>query len=157
MARESDILQAILDRLRSELQLGERTAFLALSHSEPPKVPRAGDWVLTVTPGRSQYPLEEQAFGQQLVEELVITVTIYTRIALDPVDHAEALILDATRGLAEAKRRVARALAGRMLFSGPTPLVRDALELRFASEIHYAPEAHIAWQELDFAVRFDWD
>jgi len=154
---EMKVLQRIKQVLIDEtnFDLTPRTCVIALGAWVPPKVPRGGKFFVTISPNRSDYPIDEQDY-QQLTERFVVTVTPYTRVDLDPADIAEKILGDATRGLYIAKDEILRCLAGRMLFdSSGMPILREHLRVRFCSEPHYDQEARIAWIEIDFDAVFD--
>jgi len=151
----TSVLNAVVQVLRSELELSDRQCYLSIMPRLAPRILRGGKAVITVAPGRSQFPVPEQG-TQQCVEEWFVTITIFTRVDLDPVDHAEAVLSDAERGLLGWKERILQTLVGRALFDEQNnPLLRDPLEAQFVTEVQFDPDKRVAWIELDFVARFD--
>ncbi|MBC7078108.1 MAG: hypothetical protein H5T92_07380 [Synergistales bacterium] len=154
---ESEILQAIRQILivKTALGLNERTCLLTLSEFVPPKMPRGGRYFVTIAPNRSDFPIDEQD-EQQLTERMVVTITAYVRVDLDPVDTAAAILLDAQRGLYMAKQEIILSLAGKMLFDAASrPLLREHLRVTFCSEPRHDTEQRLAWLSVDVQAVFD--
>lgn len=154
---EMKVLRRIKQLLIEEinLDLTSRNCVITIGVWGPPKIPRGGKFFVTISPNRSDYPIDEQDY-RQLAERFVVTVTPYTRVELDPADVAEKILGDVSRGLYVAKDEILRCLAGRMIFDeGGLPMLREALRARFCSEPRYDEEARVAWIEIDFDAVFD--
>ncbi|MCX7634206.1 MAG: hypothetical protein N2Z74_00490 [Syntrophales bacterium] len=154
---EMKVLRRIKQLLIEEinLDLTSRNCVITIGVWVPPKIPRGGKFFVTISPNRSDYPIDEQDY-RQLAERFVVTVTPYTRVELDPADVAEKILGDVSRGLYVAKDEILRCLAGRMIFDeGGLPMLREALRARFCSEPRYDEEARVAWIEIDFDAVFD--
>ena len=153
---QADALQALVAKLRSDLGLSEPRCYFSLSPFVPPKIPRAGDYVIAVSPGASTFPEEEQhtAF---CIEHQFVSTTIYTRVELDPVDKAEQLLLEATRGLYQVKRLVMKSLVGADLLHQGQPFLAQLLRLESAQEPNYDQQKRVAWLELVWRMTFHHD
>lgn len=154
---EADILQAIRTLLihNTGLGLNSNTCLISLNPNLPPKIPRGGKFFVRLCPNRSDFPLEEQDY-QQLAERMVVTVVPYVRIEIDPVDSAEVLLFEQSRGLYRAKDEIIQCLAGKMLFDqAGQPMLREHLRVTFCGEPEYDQENRIAWLTIDVNAVFD--
>lgn len=167
---QSVVLERIVDRLRSALDLTERQCFIALSPQHLPKMPKGGEYFVAVSGGGGQFVEGEQVPGN-ITEQWSVYVTAYSRIQLDSTDHADSLLMDDGRGLLKMKKRILAALVGQDLTvdteesSGSSEIaptfLRQLLFARSATEPGAAElnpgNLQIGVITLEFGVEFDWD
>lgn len=160
---QADVFEAVTLHLRRALGLNDRQCYETLDPYSP-KIPKGGDYFVTVAPGEGQYDVEHQIGGgeDQLTENSVVTVTAYTRIKLDSTDHDEKLLRDARRGVFVLKRKILKALVGSDPTIGGNEFLRQLIYARHA----HAPQIleastdnrlRLACISIDFGVDFDWD
>lgn len=157
------VLERLVARLRDQLNFTDRQCYETLDPFSPPIIPKGGRWCVAVAAGDSAFVTGEQVAGN-FTEEWTVTVTIYTRMALDPADHAEKWLRDAGRGMLVLKRKVLAALVGYDL--------TDPDDNTFLRIPLYATRAHrplvaertgdgtkilLGMQSLEFRVDFDWE
>jgi len=153
---QETVLEAVVDQLRTQLGLNRRTCWETL---EPlaPKIPKSGEFFVTVSPGPGQFVEGEQQVGN-ITEQWTITVTAYSRIKLDSTDHDEKLLRDARRGLLQAKRKILQSLVGQDIQDPDRDVfLRQLLYAISCSRPEHDSSKHIAWISLEFGVDFDWD
>lgn len=110
------ILNAVVARLISQISgLTASTCFL--SDAPEPAANVTGSTFLTVAPSGSRFDEEAQigAGEQELIEYAGVSVTIFTKMQLDRVEHATSLLTEETRGLLAMKKSVLKALVGHNL------------------------------------------
>lgn len=154
------ILQRIAARLRSELGLNDRQVFLTLEPTAAPTIPPGGDVCLTVALGDGRFDEANQIGGtrETLVEETSVTVTAYVRTKLDAGDHAEALLLEAARGLLVWKQRILKALDGIDLADdNDSRLLVQYLNAIQSWRPRIDGHTQIAMIAVAFTVDFNWD
>lgn len=121
---QGDILDAIVLRLRSQLDLGEKNCYEAGENPEI-AIPTGGDFWLVVEQGGGHFNEIEDQHLHQCCESSDVIVTIYSRIKTDRTNSDANLLKDEKRGLLKIKNRVLRALVGHALI-----LVDDTAPLR---------------------------
>lgn len=161
--KQDVVLERVVARLRDQLEMSDRQCYETLDALSPPFVPKGGQWCVAVSAGASTFETGEQA-PVNFTEEWSITATLYTRIALDPADHAEKWLRAAGRGMLVIKRNLLAALVGHDL--------TDEDGNTFLRTPLYATRAHapvvversgegdrtlLGLQSVDFGVDFDWD
>lgn len=155
--QEADVLLAFRERLKSELALPENRCYLTTEPEAPPKIPRGGDYFVSIALGDSQFVTDNQA-PEQISEENTVIVTFYTRVQLDTPDAGERVLLLAARGLLPIKRKILKALVGHDLAlpTGET-FLRQLLFATHAARPRYDAQEAIAYQSISFAVDYDVD
>jgi len=156
---QSAVLDRLVEFLRAELPLEERSCYLAIEPLSPPVIPKSGDYFVTVSPGPGNF-VEGEQVPVNVTEEWSITVTAYTRVRLDSTDHHRQLMLNASRGLIILKRRLLKALVGVDLAieaNGTEGFLRNYLYAKSATQPQWDEKKGIAWIGVDFGVDFDWD
>lgn len=157
------VLERIVDRLRSQLDLSDERCYDTLDPNSPPLVPPGGEYFIIVSPGTGRFVEGEQA-PPNVTEEWTITVTLYVRVHLDRTGRDAEVLRNAGRGLFGVKWLVLRALVGHDLATDD--------EDTFLRQLCYAtgtaaPEVVEGRREmgalflyrlqLEFAIEFDWD
>ena len=160
---QSAILDRLVDFLRAELPLGERSCYLTINPAAVPVIPKGGDYFVTVSPGPGRF-VEGEQVPVNVTEEWSITVTAFTRIKLDSTDHDKQVLLNAARGLIVLKRRLLKALVGVDLAieaDGAEGFLRNLLFAKSATRPEHGQwtggEQMLSWISVDFGVDFDWD
>lgn len=150
------VLTQIVETLREKLGLNSRQCWETLEPMAP-KLPIAGDFFVTVSPGDGRFAEGEQQVAN-LTEQWVITVTIYSRVKLDSTDHEEKLLHDPRRGLFIAKHKVLQALIGQDIQTDDRNLfLRELLYAISCTRPQHDESKHVSWLSIDFGVDFDWD
>lgn len=159
--QQAAVLTAIAARLRSALTLAANQCYLSALPLHP-KMLRGGPWFLAVSPGTGSFVEGEQAIGN-CTEETTVTITMYSRIAVDRADEDDKSLTDTSRGLLAIKQKVLTALVGHDLVAAAgNTFVRQLLFCRRCGppvllEESGAPNNIVAAMQLDFGVMFDWD
>ena len=161
--KQDVVLERVVARLRDQLKMSDRQCYETLDALSPPIIPKGGQGCVAVSAGASTFVTGEQA-PVNFTEEWSVTVTVYTRMALDAADHAEKWLRAARRGMLVLKRDVLAALVGYDL--------EDKDGHTFLRTPLYATRAHapvvversgerdrtlLGLQSIDFGVDFDWD
>ena len=109
---EAEVMEIVIDHLRTTLELNERECYETVSPLTPPLTPLS-EWWLSVSPGEGNYDEAMQSGGgrNQVTEEWQLLVTGYTRIRLDSTDRDMQLLREANRGLLQIKRRILDTMA----------------------------------------------
>ena len=155
-ALEADVLISVAAKLRTDLSLGVRQAFVVLDPRNPPQFPKGGNYFITVAPGGGVFAEGDQVYPN-VTEETEVLVTAYTRVLLDSTDHYDTLLTQATRGLLPIKRSILKSLVGADLQIGGDSFTRDAVFAIRAERPDYDESKSIGWQTITFGVNFDWD
>ncbi len=157
------VLERLVARLREQLKLTKQQCYETFDAFSPPIVPKGGQWCVAVSPANSGFVVGEQA-ALNFTEEWTVTVTVYTRLALDPADHAEQMLRAPGRGLLVLKRKVLKALVGHDLLDadGNTFLRQPLYAIRahrpvVAERVGSRERTFLGLQSVDFGVDFDWD
>lgn len=159
-----DVLDAIVDRLRSQLpDVTESTCFLTAEPPDevPPNV--RSDWFVTVSPGSGLFNDSDFAGGgvQATYEETEVVVGLYSKVKLDRVGHDESALMLAGRGLLALKHEVLKALCGfRPADDSAREVVGDEVAPRRADvprTMWSSGRPSGARLLLTFAVNFDWN
>ncbi len=108
---QATVLERIVERLRSELDLPEQRCYETLDADSPLVVPPGGEFFITVSPGEGQFVPGEQAVGN-VTEEWRVNVAVFARIHLDQSGRDLEVLLRAGRGMLAIKRDVLAALVG---------------------------------------------
>ena len=153
---QTDVLTAIVARVRSSLNLDERQCFESLEPLAPPVIPKGGTYFVTIAPGEGIFIDGEQAPGN-CTEEWTIIVTAYARVRLDSTDHDHKLLQEASRGLLVLKAKLLQALVGQDPTSGGDPFVRDLVFAQRAERPGHDDKKGVAWISVFFGVHFDWE
>lgn len=114
------ILQAIVDRIRSEINDSfgsEATCFI--SDVPWPAIEIHDTIICTVSPSSAQFVQEEPtgAGPAGVVELASFQVSVWSKIQLDQMERSVLALTDPDRGILVLKRRVLKALAGQQLYS----------------------------------------
>jgi hypothetical protein len=151
---QTDVMTALVDLLRTELNLDDRQCFLSL---EPglPTIPMGGDYWLTVSPGDGVFVDGEQA-EDNCTEETTVTVTAYARMMRDSTDRDTKTLQDATQGLLALKGKVLDVLVGADPIGNNNTFARDLIFAQRASRPGVKSNDIAAWVSTDFGVNFDW-
>lgn len=109
---EAEVMEIVVDYLRTTLDLNERQCYETVSPLTPPLAPLS-EWWLSVSPGEGNFDEAMQSGGgrHQVTEEWQLLVTGYTRIRLDSTDRDMQVLREANRGLLQIKRRILWAMA----------------------------------------------
>lgn len=151
------VLQAIVDRLREQLDLNPSTCFLSIDPEPCANI--SHNLFLTVSPDGGQFREGEFAgAGENLViENTHAVITIFSQIRLDRVEHATSFLTDNARGVLTMKRKVLKALAGHILVdTDGNALLVDYLEPVSAPRPQ-SDRAKIGDVQLWFSTNFHWD
>lgn len=108
---QAEVLDAIVSRLQTVLELSERQCFPMARATDVPSVPPGGDYFVTVAPGAGVFEPEEQAAGN-ITEIGEVIVSAYTRIKTDSTGHDRHLLMNDARGLLAVKKLLLEALCG---------------------------------------------
>lgn len=151
------VLQRIVARLRSQLELNSQQCYETLNPDEPPTIPKGGNFFVTIGLGDSRFAEGEQV-STNVTEESDVVVVGWTRIQLDPTDHGRNVLYDAKRGLIPLKLKLLKALVGHDLTdaSGDT-MLRTLLYCNRVGTPTYDKGKKIGFIALTFGVDFDWD
>lgn len=154
---QADVLKAIRDRLRDQLELDPSRCYLTRRPEDDPKIPPGGAYYLTVSPGGGSFDEEDQQGGgwHQLQEKNSVTIAFYAPIATDRKDQAEELLLEEERGLLTIKKAILRALRKDFY---PTDSDGNRLGVVFAISSTPAEDiGHVSRMMVSFATDFFWD
>ena len=160
--KQDVVLERVVARLRDQLKMNDRQCYETLDAFSPPIIPKGGAWCVAVSAGDSAFETGEQAPGN-FTEDWDITVTAYTRMALDPADHAEKLLRAKGRGMLVLKRKILAALVGHDLTNEDadtflrTPLYAKRAHRPVVIESLDGTKTLLGLQSVDFGVDFDWD
>lgn len=151
-----DVLEWVLQHLRSELGLSESTCFLAADDLAPMELPPAPVFV-TVTPLEGHFEVEEQSVDNT-IEEWTFRVRLYMRIARDRSGSDHNRLLHPTDGVLAWKQRILRALCGQHLVQwnvGRTIAAVSCTRMVWLQgqrgDLHYASLA------IDFLIPIGWN
>jgi hypothetical protein len=127
------VVQSLLDKLRTDLMLGERQAWATVDPMVPiSAIPPGGDEWVTL------------AMGDM-------------RFALDDLGHDEHFLLDADRGAWRLLRKIIKAIHGvELLDENYDPWCMNLPQCTFASKPDYNQEYLIGWVQARFAIAYDW-
>jgi len=157
------VLERIVARLRSELDLNERRCYEVLDPMAPPAVPVGGEYFVSVALGDGTFVSGEQVSGN-VTEETTVTVTVYTRTALDSPDRDKYLLRESRRGLLVRKKSILAALVGYDLNTeDDDSFLRTLLEARRAEPPTIVERntgdggVYLGVLRMEFACDFDWD
>lgn len=155
---ESDILVAVLKKLRSDFGLKESTCFESVSPLAP-ELPTSGDFFLTVYLGDGSFDPElfEGGGEDQLTEEVYIAVTIWNRIHTDKANSSAALLRNVRRGLLPLKRKLLKSLAGFDPQVNGESVLRELVRPVTSKQPDYDKEKGLGYQVISFAFKWDWD
>jgi len=152
---QTDVLTAIATKLRSELNLTDRTCFVSLE-PYPIAIPKGGDYFVTVAPGDGVF-VEGEQYPGNCTEEWTIIVTAFSRMMLDSTDHDLKVLQETTRGLLILKAKLLEVLVGADPTSGGNTFVRNLIFAQRAERPAAGQDNILAWISLDFGVHFDWN
>lgn len=157
---QSDVLAAVIARLRDTLSLSDRHCYEVARAADAPSIPPGGDYWLTVAPGPGDFAEEEQAPGN-VTESTDVIVTAYSRIKTDSTGHDHYMLVDDSRGLLKIKKLILGALCGQDLTndSGNTFLRQTCFARRSTApdlvRLQGSDNAFGSIQ-ITFGVPFDW-
>jgi len=164
---ESIVLDRTLARLRSELDMDERTCYASV---EPlaPVIPMGGPWFVAVSlrdgtfEGSEQGRLTLPTLSGNATEAVDLTVTAYVRMALDSSDHAFRRLSDTSRGLLFRKRQILKAMVGWDLLTGSgNEVLRSLMFATRAARpmmvrVDNRPGLILGMLQVDFRAVYDW-
>ena len=112
-------------------------------------------WI-TVSFGDIEFGFDE-ADHEALLAQTVVTVTVYTRFALDDMGHDEGMLLDATRGMYPMLRKLVATIHGKeLLTTGGSPWCASLPRCIHASKPDYSQEQMVAWVSARVELSWDW-
>jgi hypothetical protein len=153
---ELTVCESLVRRLRTQLKLTDRQCFWVLDPLAV-ELPPGGDYYVTVAPGDSSFPPEEQQPGN-ITEEWTVDVTIYSRMRLDSTNEDTKLLGDESRGLYSLKRKVLVAVVHEDLEDEDGDVfLRQILHVTNCTRPNYDKEKAVGWLTLTLGVSFDWD
>ena len=157
---EAEVMEIVIDHLRTTLELNERQCYETVSPLTPPKNPLS-EWWLTVSPGEGNFDEAMQSGGgrHQVTEEWQLLVTGYARVRLDSTDHDMQLLREVNRGLLHIKRRILWAMAQVDLhkIDSDDTFQLKYLVVRHAGKPEYDEDRQTGWQTVFFEMSHDWD
>lgn len=154
------VLARIVARLRDVLDLPEHRCYETLEPLADPPIPKGGDYFLTVSPGDGRFDvaMQEAAGAEQLQELASVTVTAYSKIALDPGDRATEILHKVSRGMLPLKRGILAALVGHdLLDEDGNSFLRSYLYAIQSWRPRYNADSKIAAVAVAFGTDYDWD
>lgn len=167
---QSDVLTAVVEYLRTTLDLNETRCFEVIDAYEEPPFPISGDYWLQIALGSGEFDdsLMTGAVREQLTEWMTIVVGMYTRVYLDQTGHAREMLIKAGRGIIRIKRMVLDAFAGADLEVGGNTFGRMLWHPRTCTEAQHiatsgaegaanAGGIEMLRMLLTFRCGFDWD
>ncbi len=164
-AQQTEVLKAIVDHYRTTLSLDNARAFLSIE-SVSARIPRSGDWWLTISPGEGNFDQEMIAAGvvEQCTEDSRFIVSGHLRQFLDPTDEDAELLVGNTESLLNLKRTILKTICGVDLLVGGNTFSRELISpLSVRAPILYEPidqeegGLQIAVISVTFGLSFDWD
>jgi len=159
-AQPSELLTALVAKLRTDLDLGERQCYQTWEPEVPPKIQRGGDYAVSVAFGEGSFDqsLFDGGGRGQLTEDMAILVTAYSRVRLDSTDVAEQAFHETERGLFILARKIVKVFAA----YDPEPAagrtcLRELLRpVRIGRPI-VDKESSLGSISLQFIASWDWD
>ena len=156
------VLERIVERLRSELDLSEQRCYETLDPDSPPVVPPGGEYFLTVSPGQGRF-VEGEQVAENLTEEWSVVVATFIRIHLDQPGRDTEVLRRAGRGAFAVKKLLLAALAGHDLTdtNGQT-FLRNLLYATTTEAPHVIEGQResgpltLCQMKIEFGVDFDW-
>jgi hypothetical protein len=157
-ATQEDILSGMADLLRAEFSEWDTTAIYWTDNPKP-EVSQNLDLFIQLTPGGGSFNQGILQGGPRAEETSLVGVTIWRRSVIDDAGRAQDSLFNTSEGLLKIKRRVLKALTGKMLVDGSgNQIATGTITPQQALE----PDTGATDPPLDrlamyFQVPFDWD
>ncbi len=115
---EVEILLAIVDAIRHSISELDSDGQCFVSDTEWPDVDVNQNLFCTVKPGKGKFDqsLIDGSGHLGVAESVIITVTVWSRVESDQVEHFVYGLTDPDRGLLVYKQRLLKVLAGKYLY-----------------------------------------
>lgn len=127
------VLNAVVKKVQIEVSEFDSDSTCFLSEVATPGIEISESLFCTVSPGDTTFDDRRShgAGSRDIVESVIVIVTVWSRILLDPLNHSARSLTDSSRGLLRFKKQILRALAGKQLYlDAPTnsvPLLVESL------------------------------
>ena len=160
----SDVLEAVRDRLRDRFDwANESTCILSLD-PHPPLTNVSHDVYATIAPEPGRYDAGAHEGGGEntTFEETGVVITIFSKVKLDRVGHADSMLTDHSRGIMRFKHDLLRAFSGHNLSRGVTSGENNYLLINLMAPLQSAVpsngyEEDYGFISVAFSTDFEWD
>lgn len=153
----AEILDSIVNRLRDQLQLTQKTCFFVLNPDKPSSHVAGGEWY-TVSPLSGTFSQVDMDGGglAAMKTDTGFRVRINSTLRQDPINADKQLILDQARGVVAAMRPVLKALAieWNPLNADGEAMLREPPQPR---DFDIGDVGSVGYIEVRFAIAFDWE
>ena len=156
------VLTAAVALIRFNVPAFEDSSQCFVSDTPWPSVEVHGNLFCTVCPRDGTFATGEAIGAQQdgIYEDTEIQVTVWSKIELDELEHAEAAFSDPERGILPLKKQVLMALAGKQLYDPESQQPLLIMCLAPAASMHPPTRQHednYSSFSLTFHCSFNWD
>lgn len=115
-----DVLEAVIEKLRYDLALNERTCFLWIDRGDGTLPPIPHNLAVTVEPDAASFPADMWRGGgeHQATVETNVVITVHSLVQLDSGNRDELALLKANRGALDLLGQIVVSLADHDLLVG---------------------------------------